>query len=132
MCWGALILHELGMVMDLHAGDMVLFLSAQLTHFNLHFQGIRASLVFHTDNALKLWDLVNKWDGEYGVQKEGAEELVWTRWYEDRHCARLKVPLDYSNPHSESAAIAMCCHGSAMAGSRAEPIGAGFSQLSRG
>ncbi|KAJ7209103.1 TAP-like protein-domain-containing protein, partial [Mycena rebaudengoi] len=36
-----------------------------------------------------------------------AEELVWTRCYEDRHCARLKVPLDYSNPHSESAAIAM-------------------------
>ncbi|KAJ7209102.1 hypothetical protein C8J57DRAFT_1402317, partial [Mycena rebaudengoi] len=38
---------------------------------------------------------------------EPTEELVWTRCYEDHHCARLKVPLDYSNPHSESAAIAM-------------------------
>ncbi|KAJ7209104.1 TAP-like protein-domain-containing protein [Mycena rebaudengoi] len=41
-----------------------------------------------------------------------TEELVWTRYYEDRHCARLKVRWflsTYSNPHSESAAIAMVC-----------------------
>ncbi|KAJ7256002.1 hypothetical protein C8J57DRAFT_1721597 [Mycena rebaudengoi] len=69
---GALVLHEAGTVLDLHAGDMVLFLSARLTHFNLHFQGIRASLVFHTDMSLKLWDRVNGWDGQYGVQKEGV------------------------------------------------------------
>ncbi|KAJ7276958.1 hypothetical protein C8J57DRAFT_1061393 [Mycena rebaudengoi] len=68
---GGLVLHEAGMVMDLHAGDMILFLSAWLTHYNLHFRGIRASLVFHTDNALD-GDGVNGWTGEYGVQKEGA------------------------------------------------------------
>ncbi|KAJ7242019.1 hypothetical protein C8J57DRAFT_1526421 [Mycena rebaudengoi] len=68
---GALVLHEAGTVLDLHAGDMVLFLPAWLTHFNLHFQGICASLVFHTDMSLKLWDRVNGWDGQYGVQKEG-------------------------------------------------------------
>ncbi|KAJ7205349.1 hypothetical protein C8J57DRAFT_1100151 [Mycena rebaudengoi] len=68
---GGLVLHEAGMVMDLHAGDMILFLSARLTHYNLHFRGIRASLVFHTDNALD-GDGVNGWTGEYGIQKEGA------------------------------------------------------------
>ncbi|KAJ7785006.1 hypothetical protein DFH07DRAFT_934914 [Mycena maculata] len=35
------------------------------------------------------------------------EELVWHDCYSDRQCARLKVPLDYSNPDATSAAIAM-------------------------
>ncbi|KAJ7198054.1 hypothetical protein C8J57DRAFT_1105294 [Mycena rebaudengoi] len=68
---GGPVLHEAGMVMDLHAGDMILFLSVWLTRYNLHFQGIRASLVFHMDNALD-GDRVNGWTREYSVQKEGA------------------------------------------------------------
>ncbi|KAJ7785021.1 TAP-like protein-domain-containing protein [Mycena maculata] len=36
-----------------------------------------------------------------------SEELVWHECYSDRQCARLKVPLDYSNPDATSAAIAM-------------------------
>ncbi|KAJ7278319.1 hypothetical protein C8J57DRAFT_1713191 [Mycena rebaudengoi] len=70
---GALVLHEAGMVMDLHTGDMVL-LSVQLTHFNLHFQGIRASLVFHTDKSLKLWDRFNGWDGHRAFPNRKVRE----------------------------------------------------------
>ncbi|KAF7301068.1 Abhydrolase-4 domain-containing protein [Mycena indigotica] len=36
-----------------------------------------------------------------------SEDLVWIKCYGDKHCARLEVPLDYSNPNSGSAAIAM-------------------------
>ncbi|KAJ7499673.1 TAP-like protein-domain-containing protein [Mycena latifolia] len=37
-----------------------------------------------------------------------TEELVWTDCYSDnQQCARLKVPLDYSQPDGASAAIAM-------------------------
>ncbi|KAF7318121.1 AB hydrolase-1 domain-containing protein [Mycena chlorophos] len=36
-----------------------------------------------------------------------SEALVWTRCYEDRECARLKVPLDYTNPKDASASIAL-------------------------
>ncbi|KAJ7178696.1 hypothetical protein C8R43DRAFT_1118067 [Mycena crocata] len=70
---GALVLHEPGLVLDLKAGDMVIFPSARLTHFNLHFQGVRASLVFHTDKSgAKRWRMANHWTGKYGVQKEGS------------------------------------------------------------
>ncbi|KAJ7667054.1 hypothetical protein B0H17DRAFT_1184269, partial [Mycena rosella] len=33
--------------------------------------------------------------------------LIWADCYADNQCARLKVPLDYSNPDAASAAIAM-------------------------
>ncbi|KAF7307452.1 Abhydrolase-4 domain-containing protein [Mycena indigotica] len=36
-----------------------------------------------------------------------SEDLVWTECYGDKHCARLKVPLDYTNPNGPSAAIAI-------------------------
>ncbi|KAJ7663008.1 TAP-like protein-domain-containing protein [Mycena rosella] len=36
-----------------------------------------------------------------------SEELIWADCYADNQCARLKVPLDYSNPDAASAAIAM-------------------------
>ncbi|KAJ7062900.1 TAP-like protein-domain-containing protein [Mycena amicta] len=38
---------------------------------------------------------------------EPSEHLVWTKCYADKECARLKVPLDYSNPDHASAAIAL-------------------------
>ncbi|KAJ7750866.1 hypothetical protein B0H16DRAFT_1227944, partial [Mycena metata] len=52
---GGLVLHEARLVLDLHSGDVVLFPSGRFTHFNLHYQGIRASLVFHTDSASRQW-----------------------------------------------------------------------------
>ncbi|KAJ6607894.1 Alpha/Beta hydrolase protein [Mycena sp. CBHHK59/15] len=38
---------------------------------------------------------------------EPTEELIWKNCYSGNQCARLKVPLDYSNPGDASAAIAM-------------------------
>ncbi|KAJ7441122.1 hypothetical protein FB451DRAFT_1106254 [Mycena latifolia] len=34
-----------------------------------------------------------------------TKQLVWSDCYSDKQCARLKVPLDYSDPHDASAAI---------------------------
>ena len=52
---GSLVLEELGLVLDLQNGDHVMFKSSQITHFNLHFEGLRSSLVFHTDGAADAW-----------------------------------------------------------------------------
>jgi hypothetical protein len=52
---GSLVLKELGLVLDLKNGDMVTFRSAKLSHFNLHFRGLRASLVLHSDRSLDSW-----------------------------------------------------------------------------
>ncbi|KAJ7601372.1 hypothetical protein DFH06DRAFT_1026259 [Mycena polygramma] len=70
---GGLVLHEARLVLDLHSGDAVLFPSGRFTHFNLHYKGIRASLVFHTDAASKQWtdgEGGNSWKGKHGVQLE--------------------------------------------------------------
>ena len=52
---GALVIVELGLVIDLQNGDQILFKSSELTHFNLHFEGLRSSFVFHTDRAADAW-----------------------------------------------------------------------------
>jgi hypothetical protein len=52
---GELCLYEPGVVLELKNGDVVLFDSAALTHFNLHFKGFRASLVMHSDKAAEAW-----------------------------------------------------------------------------
>ena len=52
---GELCLVEPGWVLRLRNGDMVLFPLGRLTHFNLHYQGIRGSLVLHSDYAGKAW-----------------------------------------------------------------------------
>nr|GAT49901.1 predicted protein [Mycena chlorophos] len=36
-----------------------------------------------------------------------SDELSWTKCYENRECAKLKVPLDYANPEKASASIAL-------------------------
>ena len=56
----ALILSELGLVLYLDNGDGVLFQSSRITHCNTHFQGLRASFVFHTDRALDAWTVGRK------------------------------------------------------------------------
>ena len=46
---GELVLWEPGLVLELQNGHAVAFPSMEITHFNLHFKGKRASLVLHTD-----------------------------------------------------------------------------------
>lgn len=52
---GELVLVEPGLVLRLSNGDMVLFLSSKISHFNMHFKGKRASLVFHSDKGAAGW-----------------------------------------------------------------------------
>lgn len=54
--------YEQGLVIPLRSGDLVIFRSSETTHFNLHFQGMRASLVFHTDKELDVFtETENHW-----------------------------------------------------------------------
>ena len=48
---GELVLWELGLVLELQNGHAVAFPSMEITHFNLHFKGKRASLVLHTNTS---------------------------------------------------------------------------------
>jgi predicted 2-oxoglutarate/Fe(II)-dependent dioxygenase YbiX len=52
---GELALLEPGVLLELRNGDMVIFPSSKISHFNMHYSGERASLVFHTDSAAKSW-----------------------------------------------------------------------------
>lgn len=60
---GALILYELGLVLDLDNGDGITFQSSKITHCNMHFEGLRASFVFHTDRASDTWTVGRKGKG---------------------------------------------------------------------
>lgn len=60
---GQICLHESGLVFDSNHGDMLVFRSEKDTQFNLHFEGIRTSLVLHTDAGGANWvDAYNRWD----------------------------------------------------------------------
>jgi len=52
---GELCLMEPGIVLGLRNGDAVVFASSKISHFNLHFIGKRASLVFHSDASATSW-----------------------------------------------------------------------------
>ena len=52
---GALVLKEPGMVIPLRSGDAVVFPSGNITHFNLDYEGQRASLVLHSDKTGASW-----------------------------------------------------------------------------
>lgn len=52
---GALCLLENRLVLELRAGDVALFRSSEVTHFNLDYRGARASLVFQTDKEFAAW-----------------------------------------------------------------------------
>lgn len=52
---GDLCFLEPGIRLGLRNGDMVVFRSSILSHFNLHFKGMRASVVLHTDRAGMEW-----------------------------------------------------------------------------
>ncbi|KAG2737453.1 hypothetical protein P692DRAFT_20761760, partial [Suillus brevipes Sb2] len=52
---GALAMFEQRLVVELRNGDFILFPSANTTHFNLRYEGKRASLVCHTDRGFEQW-----------------------------------------------------------------------------
>lgn len=52
---GELCLYEPGITLDLCAGDVVLFPSNQISHFNLCMEGYRGSMVLSTDRDMKGW-----------------------------------------------------------------------------
>jgi hypothetical protein len=59
---GELVLHELGLVFRMQPGDVLIFPSWKINHYNLHFQGIRVSIVMHTDKHGDQWvEDANKW-----------------------------------------------------------------------
>jgi hypothetical protein len=52
---GELVLYEAGLVIEAQEGDIVIFPSFGLTHFNMSFQGVRGSIVLHADKEAKRW-----------------------------------------------------------------------------
>lgn len=52
---GEICLYELGLVIKLKAGDVLVFPSCDITHFNMHFNGLRGSLVLHSDRLGDSW-----------------------------------------------------------------------------
>lgn len=52
---GALGLVQPGIRVDLENGDLFAFRSADITHFNLDYQGKRVSMVFHSDRFARAW-----------------------------------------------------------------------------
>ena len=52
---GQLCMYELGLCFDLQNGDIVVFKSDMLTHFNLLHKGLRCSMVLHADKHLMSW-----------------------------------------------------------------------------
>ena len=60
---GELCLMEPGLVIPLRSGDLIIFRSCDVTHFNLHYKGFRASMVLHSDRHGEKWAKnCNKWD----------------------------------------------------------------------
>ena len=52
---GELCLYEPGLVVPLRSGDLIVFPSASITHYNTHYSGCRASIVLHTDCEIDKW-----------------------------------------------------------------------------
>jgi hypothetical protein len=54
---GELVLLEARTILDIQEGDVFMFPSFQLTHFNMAFKGVRGSIVMHSDKDAKRWKL---------------------------------------------------------------------------
>ncbi|TFK59190.1 hypothetical protein BDN72DRAFT_781076 [Pluteus cervinus] len=52
---GELVLLEPGLVLELRHGDTVIFPSSKISHFNQHFNGMRSSIVCHSDKFSRTW-----------------------------------------------------------------------------
>lgn len=72
---GDLCFEELGLAVELRNGDMAIFASSKLSHFNTFYRGERCSMVFHTDAAGEGWLYnCNGWDGTWFMNaKEDVE-----------------------------------------------------------
>jgi len=67
---GELVLYEAGLVLEIQEGDILIFPSYRLTHFNLHFTGVRGSVVMHSDKAVTTWNANrNGWNRHIVVKK---------------------------------------------------------------
>jgi len=72
---GELCLMEPGLVLGLRNGDAIVFPSCNFTHFNQHYKGRRASLVFHSDKWLTGWlKDGNGWDGSIYIHRYTSTE----------------------------------------------------------
>jgi hypothetical protein len=52
---GGLVLHEPGLSIELGHGDWAAFHSNDITHYNTHYTGSRASFVLQSDRAFERW-----------------------------------------------------------------------------
>ena len=52
---GSLVLKEPALALDLKPGSIVAFPSDRITHFNEHFEGLRVSVVLHTEKDMIPW-----------------------------------------------------------------------------
>jgi hypothetical protein len=52
---GGIVLYEARLLLDLCPGDILIFPSYKITHFNLHFEGLRFSVVMHSDKHGQSW-----------------------------------------------------------------------------
>jgi hypothetical protein len=52
---GSLVLHEPGIVIERGIGDVMIFPSSNLTHFNLDFKGVRGSMILFSDRHGDDW-----------------------------------------------------------------------------
>ena len=68
---GALVLHEPGLVVEARNGDFMLFPSKTISHYNQHFDGLRASFVYHTDK-----DAIRWLDGKFNGWKDHVDFIV--------------------------------------------------------
>lgn len=50
---GHLVLDELGLVFEMQPGEVIVFDSTRIVHFNMHFVGERMSVVMHSDKELQ-------------------------------------------------------------------------------
>jgi len=67
MIGGELVLEELGIIINFMPGDILLFKSKHISHYNLHFKGVRLSLVIQSDGTAGYWNHA-KGGWEYMVQ----------------------------------------------------------------
>ncbi|KAE9395718.1 hypothetical protein BT96DRAFT_997413 [Gymnopus androsaceus JB14] len=66
---GELCLFEPRLVLELKSGDWTIFLSRDISHFNLHYNGIRCSVVIHSDKTgISYQKDCNGWDGNSNVR----------------------------------------------------------------
>lgn len=72
---GDLVLVEPGIVIPLNNGDFIIFPSCDITHFNLHYKGWRASFVFQTDKRIQTWACgFNGWGANSFVGTGGDDD----------------------------------------------------------